>query len=465
MAGSPLALSPRPRILLPIVLLGVAVLAAVAPPATSLGVGFTAILLLVAARAELPSAMALTWGLTIIPLYINIPDFPFAIPVDLLIAPLLLWRVFVVRRRVPSFGRHVDQALAVMVLVGAAVSTAFATDPLRAAFNFVRFTFWLLYLPAAREVYREPQAVAPSAIALLLGLGAQVGLGIAQLVGGDTVTLGFLGSPLAGTFMNANAIASRLAAQDFNWVIFDRTFPSGLFLNAIVFGLCLTIGGLILWGLPRRLLPPGRGGLWQVGGSLSLLLALLSFKVTAWVAMLVGGVAWGLRRARNPVFWLRAGAIGAGVILVVLLPLYDLIAARLAEIAAGSLITRLFAWQVYWANIRYGGLIGVGLGQASELAPSLGTVAAGQQLEAQLAPENSYVGLIVEIGVPATIALCALLVRGGLAPGTRRTAWVFPALVAGLVGSVGVYGLTDEHILPLLTLSAGLASVAGDGQE
>jgi hypothetical protein len=150
---------------------------------------------------------------------------------------------------------------------------------------------------------------------------------------------------------------------------------------------------------------------------------------------------------------------------LVLLPLYDLIGARLAEVAAGSLIGRLFAWQVYWTNIRYSGLIGVGLGQASELAPSLGTVAAGQQLEAQLAPENSYVGLVVEIGVPATIALVALLVRGGLAPGTRRTTWFFPALVAGLVGSIGVYGVTDEHILPLLTLGAGLAAMVPDGRE
>jgi hypothetical protein len=115
---------------------------------------------------------------------------------------------------------------------------------------------------------------------------------------------------------------------------------------------------------------------------------------------------------------------------------------------------------VYWTNIRYGGLIGVGIGQAGELAPSLSTVAAGQQLEAQLAPENSYIGLAVEIGVPATIALCALLVRAGIAPGTRRTTWVFPALAAGLVGSIGVHGLADEHILPLLALGLGLASVA-----
>jgi hypothetical protein len=107
----------------------------------------------------------------------------------------------------------------------------------------------------------------------------------------------------------------------------------------------------------------------------------------------------------------------------------------------------------------HGGWIGTGPGQAELLAPSLSTSAAGQTVELFAAPEDSWIALAIEIGVPATAALLILLVRLSVRDKPLRMTAAAPAFAAVLVGcTIGVHGLTDEHILPLVALIGGLAS-------
>jgi hypothetical protein len=130
----------------------------------------------------------------------------------------------------------------------------------------------------------------------------------------------------------------------------------------------------------------------------------------------------------------------------------------LADILAASAVSRLFVWGYYLQSVVHGGLVGVGPGQSAILAPTLTTMAGGQTLKLLAAPENSWIALLVEIGAPATIALLVLLVRLVLGFKPTRISAAAPAMTAALVGCIGVYGLTDEHILPLVALIGGMAS-------
>jgi len=161
----------------------------------------------------------------------------------------------------------------------------------------------------------------------------------------------------------------------------------------------------------------------------------------------------------------RALVIPPLIILVLGFLFWDAIQLRLLDIARGSLLTRLLTWFTYAQNLQHHGIIGVGLGRAGLLAPSVSSAAAGQQTALELAPESSPIGLSAEIGIPAMLALYGFVVVPMLRKRSGRPAWVWPAMTTALVGNLAVYGLTDDHILPLLTLLAGLAASRGGHEE
>ncbi len=194
---------------------------------------------------------------------------------------------------------------------------------------------------------------------------------------------------------------------------------------------------------------------------LAILVSFICFKLTAWLGIIAGGFTLILVHVKDPRTRWRALAAPPLGLLVLWLLFQDLIEQRLIDIARGSLFTRLLTWFTYARNLQHDGIIGVGLGRASLLAPEVPTLAGGQAATVELAPENSIIGLSAEIGVPGMIALYLLLVSLVLGRRPERGAWALPALATVLVGTMGVYGLTDEHIMPLVALLVGLAASPG----
>ena len=270
----------------------------------------------------------------------------------------------------------------------------------------------------------------------------QAGVGLAQFLFDIDFALGLLASPVTPAFIQRGALEAKLLTQDYNWIGFGRALPSGLVINSIVYGVFLATGGMILVAAPASWLPNARAGVWRAGGALALLVAFGSFKLTAWLGILAGAAVFMLLRIPDPRTRWRALVIPP-LVLVVL----------------G--FTRLLSWFTYARNIRHGGLIGVGLGRASLLAPSVSTVAGGQQATLELAPESSPIGLAAEIGIPGMLALYLLLMSLIVRGGGRRPTWAWPAMTAVLVGNLAVYGLPEEHTLPLVALLAGLAASRG----
>jgi uncharacterized protein (TIGR03382 family) len=140
---------------------------------------------------------------------------------------------------------------------------------------------------------------------------------------------------------------------------------------------------------------------------------------------------------------------------------WDAIQERLLDIARGSLFTRLLTWFTYAENLQHHGIIGVGLGRAGLLAPSVATAAGGQQTAMELAPESTPIGLSAEIGIPGMLALYGLVLVPLFRRRSERPVWAWPAIATLMVGSLAVYGLTDDHAMPLLMLMVGLAASQG----
>jgi hypothetical protein len=228
---------------------------------------------------------------------------------------------------------------------------------------------------------------------------------------------------------------------------------------------CLATAGMTLVTVPSRWLPERRVWPWRFAGALALFVAFMTLKLTAWIGIVAGTATAMILRITDPRVRWRVLVIPPVVLLVLGLLFQDLITQRLYDIASGSLITRLFVWYSYMTNLRYGGVWGVGLGQANILAPELPTIAAGQQLSMEFPPESSFVGLAAEIGVPGSVALFAFLILLGLRRRPWRASWALPALVTALVGNLSVYGLTDDHIFPLVALLAGSASALGPDED
>jgi hypothetical protein len=431
-------------------------------PATALSSGLYVIVLMLAVRLDLPRVIAIAWALAVLPIYL---DFPGAsLPLDLPFAAVLFTRTFVVGRRRFSFGGWLQWGLVLVIVSAAAISAYYSPNRSLSTYYLTRFVVWLLYIPAARAIYTDWRTIAPSLTALLLAVGAQVIIGLAQLAFDIPFALGVLSSPVTPALMPRGSVMGKLATQDFNWIMNGHALPSGLFINSIVYAICISTVGMIFLAAPARWLPGGRAGLWRAMGALAILVALVCFKLTAWIGIVAGVATLVLLRLtdrRRRIQVLIVPALAAGVLW---LTLHDLIQRRLEDIASGSLITRIYTWTQYWTNLEHSGRLGVGLSQANTLAPSVPTIAGGEAHMLELAPENSFIGLSAEIGVPAAIAFHLLLLglvirrRGG------SVSWALPALVTTLVGNLGVYGLTDDHIMPLVTLLAGLASSEGGRQ-
>jgi hypothetical protein len=441
------------------VAVGVAALAAFAPPATAAGFGLTAILALLVARLDLPRALALAWGLALVPVYLDFPTF--GLPAQLVVAPILFTRIFVVERRGLGLPTALDWILLAIVLLAGAVSTAVSDQPAVSAYYLGRVVLTLLYIPAARAVYTDRQAITPSLTVLLVGLGVQIAIGLSQLTFGIDYAIDLLGSPVTPAFIPRGALEAKLAGQDFNWIAFGQALPSGLIINSIVYAVLIATGGMVLLTAPSRWLPKGSEKLWRGAGGLAIVVAFICFKLTAWLGIMAGAVTLMLVRIRDPRTRWRALLIPPLVLLVLGFIFQDLIEQRLYDIARGSLFTRLFTWFGYLRNLQHGGIVGVGLGRASLLAPELPTVAGGQAATLELAPENSMIGLAAEIGVPGMLALYLLLVSLTVRSRSRPATWAWPAMATVLVGNMGVYGLPEEHVMPLVALLVGLAASPG----
>ena len=438
--------------------LALAAVAAWAPPATTLGLVLAVILVSCVLVLPERGAIALLWGLTIVPLYLVVPSFAFPIPLELVVAVVLMWRVFIAGNRRLRFGTPTDHFLVIVVALGVGISTALSPERLLSSLNAISLLIWLFHIPLARTIYRDASATTQSLTMLAIVIVAQSLLGFAQLVAGLHLTMGILTSPLAPLFYNQNALHARLATQDFNWMMFDRAFPSGLFINSIVYGLCLTIGGLTLIVVPRSWYSLGTSRAARMCGALALAAAFASFKVTSWVAMLAGGCVVLITQVPNARNRLRTALIPLGLFTMATVLARQLVTRRLVDVLAASALARLVIWSAYLGSLVHHGLIGVGPGQARLIAPTFSTYAAGQNLELFAAPENSWLGLAVEVGVPATVALLLLLIRLAVRAAPPRITIAAPGIAAALVGcTFGVYGLTDEHILPLIALLGGMA--------
>ncbi len=439
-----------------VVALAAASAAAFAPPALSTGIGLTLLFTLAVARLDLPRALAIVWGMAIIPVYVDLPGFGF--PAELIVGPVLLVRTFLMERRRLTLPSYFDWLVLAAVVGGMAVSAGLSGAPRQAAYYSLRSLCWLLYIPASIAIIRHRRDAAPALAVILLGATFQAVLGLAQLALNNDFTVAILELPVASAFMPGGSLQAKLANQDFNWITFDRAFPSGLFLNSIVYGVCLSIWGMILLSIPVTALSGRRIGPWRAAGALALIVGFLTFKLTVWLGIIAGGMTFILMRIADPKVRARVLTIPPLVLLAIGFALQDYIAQRLEDIATGSLFTRVLAWRIYLMNLPYQGLIGLGLGQAGLLAPSILTKAAGETLSLELAPESSAVGLAVEIGVPAMIALHVLLIAMTLNRRPLRASWALPVMVTALVSNLGVFGLTDDHIGPLVTLLAGLAA-------
>jgi hypothetical protein len=442
--------------------LAIAILSALANPALTLGVVLACAGVVLVLGLPRPQAIAISWGLAVIPLNLNLPGVPFPIPLDVPVGCTLAFRAFIVEGVHSGFGTRLDNCLAGIVLTSAVLSAAISPDVLRASLHTLRLAIWLLYIPIARAWYTQAADVLPSLTALAITLGVQAVIGFAQVAFGEHVATGLMTSPLAQVFFNANALAGRLAIQDYNWILFDRAFASGLFLNSIAFGLCLAIGGLIILTVPEGWFPDRQSWIWRAFGVASLVCAVLSLKVTAWLALLAGSCCLVMMRMSVR----RVGAMRAAVpmLFVALGALFvqGLIGERIRYALSVTLGTRLIAWTTYLGHLRHAGVLGSGLGLVEVQGPTLPTYAAGQPIELVIAPENSWIALAVEIGIPATVALLLLLSRLAAHPRPFRLTWAAPAVVAGIVGGLGVHAITDEHIFPLIALIGGSASAISE---
>lgn len=437
--------------------IAVAVTTVFVEPATALSSGLYVIILTLAIRLDLPRVIAIAWGLAVLPIYLDFPGV--SLPLDLPFALVLFTRTFVIGRRRFSFGGPLQWGLVLLIVGAAAISAYYSPNRSLSTYYFTRFVVWLAYIPAARAIYTDSSTIAPSLTAVLLAVGAQALLGLAQLAFDMPFALGVLSSPVTPALMPRGSVVGKLATQDFNWIMNGHALPSGLFINSIVYAVCISTVGMLLVGVPARWLPGGRAGLWRVTGGVAILVALLCFKLTAWIGIAAGVATLILVRLTDRRRRIQIMMVPPVAAAVLWLTLRDLIRRRLEDIASGSLITRIYTWTTYWTNLEHGGLFGVGLSQANILAPSVPTLAAGEPHALQLAPENSLIGLSVEIGIPAAVAVHLLLLslvlrRRGASP----AAWALPPLVTALIGNMGVYALTDDHIMPLVTLLVGLAS-------
>jgi O-Antigen ligase len=439
--------------------LGATAAATFAPPATSISLGLTGILALLVARLDLPRALALAWGLAVVPIYLDFQVFGFL--AQLVIAPILFTRIFVMEERPLRLQGSLEWGCAGIAVVAGIASAAVSDQPALSAYYLVRLVLFMLYVPAARAVYTSRRTIAPSLTVLLFGLVFQAALGLLQFLMGVDFALGLLASPAMPAFIVRGSLEAKLLAQDYNWIAYGQALPSGLFLNAIVYAVCLATGGMLLVAVPAEWLPNGRPAAWRAGGLLALLLAFGSFKLTAWLGILAGGFVFILTRIPDRKTRVRAVVIPPVVLFVLGFLFWDAIQQRLLDIARGSLFTRLLTWFTYATNLQHHGIIGVGLGRAGLLAPSVSTNAAGQQTALELAPESTPIGLSAELGIPAMIALYAFVIVPVFRKRPDRPVWVWPAIATALVGSLAVYGLTDDHVMPLLMLMVGLATSPG----
>jgi hypothetical protein len=129
--------------------------------------------------------------------------------------------------------------------------------------------------------------------------------------------------------------------------MFDRVFPSGLFINSIVYGLCLIAGGLTLIGAPRSWLPSRSAGLMRASGSIALVVAFLSFKVTAWLSLVAGGIILlAIHVSRRQVRFSTA-VIPLVLTLAAAGLSRQMVSDRVSSVLGGSAITRLVIWNAY----------------------------------------------------------------------------------------------------------------------
>ncbi|HEX7941551.1 MAG TPA: hypothetical protein VF488_07080, partial [Gemmatimonadaceae bacterium] len=174
--------------------MAVAVTATFVEPATALSSGLYVIVLMLAVRLDLPRAIAIAWALAVLPIYLDFPGV--SLPLDLPFAVVLVTRTFVVGRRRFSFGGWLQWGLVLLIFSAAAISAYYSPDRSLSAYYLTRFVVWLLYIPVARAIYTDWRTIAPSLTALLLAVGAQVMLGLAQLAFDMPFALGVLSSPV-----------------------------------------------------------------------------------------------------------------------------------------------------------------------------------------------------------------------------------------------------------------------------
>ena len=306
-------------------------------------------------------------------------------------------------------------------------------------------------------------------------------VGFLQAALSFTTVREMLSSPLAGLVYSPAELGIKLGAIGVNWRRGDSVQPFGPFDNAIVFGMFTATGvGLATATLVGRVRFAPR---WLAVTTLVLGLAadIATLKATGWISAAAALVIAFLALGGSVGAVLRWGlALGTAAGLCGFL-FRDMIAARLAELAAreivatGSLdaISRPAIWAHYLRVALTKPVTGHGLYTAGRLGPVRQTLATGTDvmISYQLPPENAYLTMAVDAGLPGLVGL--LVVLCGALFGGARLSRRFPydplaqaaglaavGIAALLVGNFAVSALSEETMGVALGTLLGIVVVA-----
>lgn len=284
-----------------------------------------------------------------------------------------------------------------------ALSTIFTLGD-RAALRacMVWLTPFALYIAGSRYLSRPGDRVR-AATAIVAGALVQAALGIIQTLTPSDVVLRLVEGPLGSLVFGWYEIDWRRFDQNYNWLRGAHVSAFGTFINAIDFSAYVGLGLMVL--AARLLVSPSRR---RVGVAVVLLAAIvLSFKRSAWVAL--AGVATlslvlsGVRIGR----W-AAIVLGAGAAVAAVAPpqFYDYV---MTIVQPQHSLSRLYTYTQAVSLIGAHPVLGVGLGQYPQYAPSLPASTAEGFI--YVPTENSYLTIGTELGLLGLGAFLWLFTR------------------------------------------------------
>lgn len=470
---------------LPVALAGLVVAGMAVDPSTVLTLGLAGGITLGFAALPLERTLPALVALAPFRLYATIPGTPYEISLTSLITVMVAAFVLVadLARGLPRLTRW-EWAFAAWFgwLVLTVLWSSSPSSSMRGVFSWGHLlAVAFLTAHVLRTAWDRGRVLRRLVAALLVLVTIWSIVGFIQAALGFTTVREMLSSPLAGLVYSPAELGIKLGAIGVNWRRGDSVQPFGPFDNAIVFGMFTAMGvGIAAATLVGRVRFAPR---WLAVTTVVLGLAadIATLKATGWISAAAALVV---------AFLVLGGSLGAVVRWGLLLGtaaglcgflFRNMIAARLAELAAreiaatGSLdaISRPAVWAHYLRVALTRPLTGHGLNTAARLGPVRQTLATGTDvtISYQLPPENSYLTMAVDTGLPGLAGV--LVVLGGALLAGALLSRRFPddplAQAAGLgavgiaalmVGNFAVSALSEETMGVLLGTLLGVVVVA-----